>query len=264
MTPPTMRPYGRQVLICNHGDCADAALAERLHARLSELNRHSGLNKLGNPHRIKCALVDCLGVCQGGPILVVYPEGIWYHHVDEAALARIYQEHLLQGQPVEELIFHRLYPPGSEPPYPPTARRDAPLALPVQTAPPAPQPVPELPVEPMADDGLAAAEVVRVAARRANKKKGLIIVNTGDGKGKTTAALGILMRAWGRNLRTGLIQFLKHENARFGEIRAAERMGIKRIGLGDGWTWTSRDLDDPGPRRGRLGIGTTAHCEWRI
>ena len=84
----------------------------------------------------------------------------------------------------------------------------------------------------------------RQAARRQKRKKGLVILNTGEGKGKTTAALGIMLRAWGRNMRVGLIQFLKHENARFGEIRAAERMGIERIGLGGGWTWTSRDLDE--------------------
>ncbi|MEM7798527.1 MAG: cob(I)yrinic acid a,c-diamide adenosyltransferase, partial [Chloroflexota bacterium] len=48
----------------------------------------------------------------------------------------------------------------------------------------------------------------------------------------------------GRGMRVGLIQFLKHEKARFGEIRAAEKMGIERIGLGDGWTWTSKDMDE--------------------
>jgi cob(I)alamin adenosyltransferase len=89
-----------------------------------------------------------------------------------------------------------------------------------------------------------AGEQRRQAARRQKRKKGLVIVNTGEGKGKTTAALGVMLRAWGRNMRVGLIQFLKHENARFGEIRAAERMGVERIGLGDGWTWTSRDLDE--------------------
>ena len=127
--PPTMRPYGRQLLICNHGDCVDPDLAEALYARLGELNRQFGLSQLRNPHRVKCALADCLGVCQGGPILVVYPDGIWYHHVDAAALEQIYQEHLLHNRPVEDLIFHRLYPPGAEPTYPPTVRNDAPLAI---------------------------------------------------------------------------------------------------------------------------------------
>jgi cob(I)alamin adenosyltransferase len=75
-------------------------------------------------------------------------------------------------------------------------------------------------------------------------KKGLVIVNTGYGKGKTTAALGVLMRAWGRKMRIGGIQFFKHNTANFGEIKAAKRMGIELTPMGDGFTWTSRDLDE--------------------
>ena len=95
----------------------------------------------------------------------------------------------------------------------------------------------------------AAAQLRRIAARRNRMKKGLVIVNTGEGKGKTTAALGILTRAWGRRMKVGVVQFLKHENARFGEIRAAERMGeIDWISSGDGWTWTSSDMDETAAR----------------
>ena len=84
----------------------------------------------------------------------------------------------------------------------------------------------------------------RQAARKKNLKKGLVIVNTGEGKGKTTAAFGVMLRAWGRNMRVGLLQYLKNVNARYGEVRAAERMEIKRIGLGDGWTWTSKNMNE--------------------
>jgi cob(I)alamin adenosyltransferase len=76
-----------------------------------------------------------------------------------------------------------------------------------------------------------------------NIKKGLVIVNTGNGKGKTTAALGILFRAWGRNMRIVMLQFLKNENAHFGEIRAADKLGINIRPVGDGFTWTSKDMD---------------------
>jgi cob(I)alamin adenosyltransferase len=89
-----------------------------------------------------------------------------------------------------------------------------------------------------------AAQPRRPPKSRANQPKGLVIVNTGNGKGKTTAALGILTRAWGRDMRLGGIQFFKHENAHFGELRAMERMGIELTPMGDGFTWTSRDLDE--------------------
>ncbi|WP_028459597.1 cob(I)yrinic acid a,c-diamide adenosyltransferase [Chloroflexus sp. Y-396-1] len=84
----------------------------------------------------------------------------------------------------------------------------------------------------------------RKAVRASHAPKGLVIVNTGEGKGKTTAALGILLRAWGRNMRVGGVQFIKHEQAKFGELRALERMGITLTPLGDGFTWTSRNLDE--------------------
>ena len=74
-------------------------------------------------------------------------------------------------------------------------------------------------------------------------KKGLVIVNTGDGKGKTTAALGVLFRAWGRGMRVRMFQFLKHTGAHFGEHRAADKLGIPIQAMGDGFTWRSKDMD---------------------
>ncbi len=84
------------------------------------------------------------------------------------------------------------------------------------------------------------------AEARANKqpgKKGLTLVYTGNGKGKTTAALGVLLRAWGQDLRVVMLQFMKATTGKWGEIRAAERMGVEIIPLGQGFTWTSEDLE---------------------
>lgn len=237
--PPTMRAYGRHMFICMHGDCAPAESGENLHRRFMALNKTHGLNKLKNPERVKCSLVDCMGVCSGGPIVAVYPDGIWYHHVDEAALERIYQEHILNDQPVTDLIFHRLYPAGDEPAYPPEVRGEAAAERGVIVEAAETVATVEAPAEPPTD-----AEAVRAQIRRARKKKGLVIVNTGTGKGKTTAALGVMTRAWGRNMKIGVMQFLKNENARFGEIRAGEKMGIDWLSSGDGWTWTSGDMDE--------------------
>lgn len=69
-------------------------------------------------------------------------------------------------------------------------------------------------------------------------------MHTGDGKGKTTAALGLVLRAWGRGFRICVIQFLKHERSRYGEVRAAEKLGIDWVAVGDGWTWTSKNMDE--------------------
>ena len=85
-------------------------------------------------------------------------------------------------------------------------------------------------------------EQAEARARRRPGRTGLIIVNTGNGKGKTTAALGVLMRAWGQDLRVVMLQFLKAQTGKWGEIRAAQRMGVEIIPLGDGFTWTSDDL----------------------
>lgn len=91
----------------------------------------------------------------------------------------------------------------------------------------------------------AEAKEVRAATRQARRKKGLVIVNTGNGKGKSTAAFGVLLRAWGRKLKVGVIQFIKHEQARYGEIKAVERMGeIDWLSSGDGFTWTSQDIEE--------------------
>ena len=74
-------------------------------------------------------------------------------------------------------------------------------------------------------------------------RKGLVIVNTGNGKGKTTAALGVLMRAWGRGMNVAMLQFVKKKTGNWGESRAAVKMEVEVIPLGDGFTWTSKDIE---------------------
>ncbi len=71
--------------------------------------------------------------------------------------------------------------------------------------------------------------------------KGLLMVNTGDGKGKTTAALGVVIRAAGRGLKCAVIQFMKSKHDRYGEHESLEKLGIEIHTMGDGFTWDTND-----------------------
>ena len=75
------------------------------------------------------------------------------------------------------------------------------------------------------------------------ERRGLVIVNTGDGKGKSTAAFGLALRAHGRGKAVKIFQFMKVPSARFGEHRMFEQIGIPIEGLGDGFSWKSQDLE---------------------
>ena len=75
------------------------------------------------------------------------------------------------------------------------------------------------------------------------KREPLVLLYTGHGKGKTSSALGVTMRAWGRGWKICWLQFIKSKTANYGETRAAREMGIEMIPLGDGFTWLSKDIN---------------------
>jgi cob(I)alamin adenosyltransferase len=100
-------------------------------------------------------------------------------------------------------------------------------------------------IEELSEEGRARIRkgLAEARAKRQPGPKGLVIVNTGNGKGKTTAALGVLLRATGQNMRVVMLQFLKSKTGNWGEMRAAQRLGVEIVALGDGFTWLSKDLD---------------------
>jgi (2Fe-2S) ferredoxin len=103
-----MEPYARHILICTGGFCSAEQAGRDLYRRLPALLEREGL--LYGPRRVKRGETPCLGVCTTGPIVVVYPEGVWYAGVTPALLERIVVEHLRDGRVVDEAVFHRLAP----------------------------------------------------------------------------------------------------------------------------------------------------------
>ena len=75
-------------------------------------------------------------------------------------------------------------------------------------------------------------------------KRGLVLLHTGEGRGKSTSAYGVILRMLGRQKSVALIQFFKHESGNWGEVRAFKRLGLEPIKTGDGFTWTCKDIDE--------------------
>lgn len=97
-----MRTHQKHVLMCTGTRCTtDGAQAEVMFKKLGQLiDARDDL-------RIKRTRTHCFAVCKEGPIMVVYPDGIWYRRLDETVLERVVCEHLTGGAPVESHVFHR-------------------------------------------------------------------------------------------------------------------------------------------------------------
>jgi cob(I)alamin adenosyltransferase len=76
------------------------------------------------------------------------------------------------------------------------------------------------------------------------RAESIVLLHTGDGKGKSSAAFGVMGRAWARGWRVVVLQFIKAESWNTGEHKLARHLGVEWWSLGDGFTWESQDMDE--------------------
>lgn len=100
-TGATVRDYDSHVLVCMGGDCKKRGSKSVRKALKNEV-RASGI--LGD---VRLDTVDCLGLCEHGPNVVVYPEETWYLGLKEAHIPEVVEQHLKSGAPVERLAAKR-------------------------------------------------------------------------------------------------------------------------------------------------------------
>jgi len=99
--------YHRHVFLCIGDSCCTSEVGQEAWERLKAELKDRNLSLSTGPAACYRTKVQCLRVCTGGPILVVYPEGTWYMGMTADRIPRFVQEHLVEGKPIEEWIFAR-------------------------------------------------------------------------------------------------------------------------------------------------------------
>ena len=100
-----MGQYERHVFVCTHGKTCPTQGAAEVHAELKRRVKDAGLKG-----RVRVNHAGCMNQCGSGPMVVVYPEDVWYAHVDVEGARRIAEEHLIGGRPVD--AYRYVAPPG--------------------------------------------------------------------------------------------------------------------------------------------------------
>lgn len=95
-----MGQYERHVFVCTHGEYCPSEGSVEIHRFLKTEIAARGLQD-----SIRINKAGCLSQCGNGPLVIVYPENVWYGSVTEARARRILDEHLVGGQPVAEFVY---------------------------------------------------------------------------------------------------------------------------------------------------------------
>ncbi|MBI3411007.1 MAG: (2Fe-2S) ferredoxin domain-containing protein [Planctomycetes bacterium] len=98
----------RHVFLCTGPNCCTPEVGQAAWEALKEIIRDAGLS--AGPNTCQRTKVGCLRICTGGPTMLVYPEGTWYHGMTPERIPRFVQQHVVAGKTIEEWIFaeHRL------------------------------------------------------------------------------------------------------------------------------------------------------------
>ena len=100
-----MGQYKHHVFVCTHGKTCNKQGADRVHSELKSCAKERGLKGIVRVNR-----AGCMNQCGHGPMVVVYPQDVWYAHVDAKGARRIVTEHLVGGRVVNEYRYDA--PPG--------------------------------------------------------------------------------------------------------------------------------------------------------
>ncbi len=101
--------YTRHVFLCIGNDCCTQEQGEAAWKALKDTLKEKNLSLTTGSTSCFRSKVQCLRVCNGGPILVVYPEGYWYGNMTEDRIAEFVERQIERGEPIEEWIFARAF-----------------------------------------------------------------------------------------------------------------------------------------------------------
>ena len=99
--------FSRHVLLCIGPNCCSSEDGRAAWSKLKSILKERQLSLSVGPKACYRTKVDCLRICSGGPILVVYPEGLWYAGMTVDRIERFVEEQIVQGRPIDEWIFAR-------------------------------------------------------------------------------------------------------------------------------------------------------------